>query len=131
MLNNQPHPLISVLVILVAVLIAYPLATRMTDALRPHMISFLDRRDARKFSGSDFEKEHHLVVRPPVGTTVILVAESSYLRQAHGAVPGHKGTVVGASQLSYDDNGVVVDWGVSQRGGVCMDLHELKLPADS
>lgn len=49
MLTNDPHPLISLLVITAAVLITYPLATRMTDALRPHFETFLDRRDARRY----------------------------------------------------------------------------------
>lgn len=74
----------------------------------------------------DFEAEHHLVLTPPRGTPVELVADSAYLRDYHGAGPGRRGTVAAASRLNRDDTGVLVEWGAVP-GVVRMDLHEIKL----
>ena len=126
MLNNQPHPLISVLVIFVAVLIAYPLATRMTDALRPLMEDFLDRRDAEKLTGPDFESEHHLLFTPAKGTPVVLAKTDNFLLSM-GVDVGHQGTVVMPTRLNPDDAGVLVNWGSSDEDVVRMNLNEIRL----
>jgi hypothetical protein len=75
----------------------------------------------------DFEKDHHLVVTPPVGTPVVLIEDSRYLREYHGAEAGQRGTVIEHSGLHSDDNGVLVDWGILPNDRVRMDLKELKL----
>ncbi|MEO3931418.1 hypothetical protein WMO79_01205 [Micrococcaceae bacterium Sec7.4] len=76
----------------------------------------------------DFEREHHLVSTPPVGTPVVLIANSPYLRDYHGAVAGQTGTVVRHSLLNIDDDGVLVNWGVRPNYMVRMNLDELRLP---
>lgn len=81
----------------------------------------------------DFEKEHHLIITPPVGTYVLLLADSSYLSEYHGARPGQIGTVIERSRLNSDDTGVLVDWDLRPCRPVRMDLDELRLapPAES
>lgn len=74
-----------------------------------------------------FEKDHHLVVTPPAGTPVVLVADEPYLREYHGAVAGQLGTVIEPSSLNPEDSGVLVDWGVRSNDMVRMDLSELRL----
>jgi hypothetical protein len=75
----------------------------------------------------DFEKSHHLVVTPAAGTPVVLIEDSYYLREYHGAPPGQRGTVIEPSRLGSGDTGVLVDWGVRPNDMVRMDLNELKL----
>jgi hypothetical protein len=77
----------------------------------------------------DFEKDHHLVVTPPMGTPVVLIGDSHYLREYHGAEAGQLGTVVEHSGLHSDDDGVLVDWGILPNDRVRMDLNELRLAA--
>lgn len=76
---------------------------------------------------NDYEKDHHLLLRPSVGTKVVLIADSPYLRDYHGALPGRLGTVVLHSKLSSDDTGVLVNWGLNPEDRVRMDLNELRL----
>lgn len=67
-----------------------------------------------------------LTVRPRVGEQVMLSMQSTYLHKYHGASYGSIGTVVAHSELSTDDDGVLVDWGTG--GCVRCDLQELALP---
>jgi hypothetical protein len=78
-------------------------------------------------SRRDFEKDHHLVAAPPVGTPVVLIGDSRYLKEYHGAEAGRTGTVIEPSRLSSGDTGVLVDWGVIPNDRVRMDLNELRL----
>jgi hypothetical protein len=78
-------------------------------------------------SRRDFEKDHHLVAAPPVGTPVVLIGDSHYMREYHSAEAGQQGTVIEPSRLSSDDKGVLVDWGVLPNDRVRMDLNELRL----
>lgn len=127
MLLNQPNFLISLLVITAAVLITYPLATRMTAALRPLMEDFLDRRDARRQKVDVVvSTSTPLGGMPAKGTPVVLVAGCTYLSE-HGVEPGQRGTVLRASRLSSDDNGVVVEWENLPNRSIRMDLHEIGL----
>lgn len=76
---------------------------------------------------SDYERDHHLILRPAVGTSVVLITDSPYLRDYHGALPGRLGTVVLHSKLSSDDTGVMVNWGLAPGDRVRMGLDELRL----
>lgn len=75
----------------------------------------------------DFENEHHLIITPPVGTVVVLLTDSPYLREYHGARPGQMGTVIEHSRLKHEDTGMLVDWDVRPNDCVRMDLDELRL----
>lgn len=114
-----------------ALVLAYILVDRI-NAAGPRAVRLRRRHAvaARAITSGrrDFEREHHLVSTPPVGTPVVLIADSAYMRDYHGAVAGQTGTVVRHSLLNIDDNGVLVDWGVRPNDGVRMDLHELRLP---
>jgi hypothetical protein len=117
-------------VVAAALLLAYVLVTHL-NSTGPRITGLLRRQQAvtqRLANGQrDFEKDHHLVVAPPMGTPVVLIAESRYLREYHDAAPGQLGTVIEPSRLGGDDNGVLVDWGVRPNDMVRMDLSELKL----
>ena len=65
----------------------------------------------------------HLTERPVVGTPVLLLRDSWYLRNEHGARIGAIGTIVQHSHLSRDDDGALVDWGDARR--VRSNLDEL------
>lgn len=144
MWENLPHPLLTVAIMIAVSLLAYPVATWLSDALRPRFEDFLDRRDDRKYKISrDMpaavavspvnrpEKPVHLVSTPEKGTEVILLADSPYLLGYHGARAGQRGTVTDASRLNPEDNGVLVDWGTTGDRSVRMDLHELRLASDA
>jgi hypothetical protein len=113
-----------------ALVIAYVLATRILAA-GPRGAGIHSRHATAAHTIIDgrreFEKGHHLVVTPPVGTPVVLVADSRYLREYHGAAPGQQGTIVMHTQQTSGETGVLVDWGVRPNDMVRMDLSELKL----
>lgn len=67
-----------------------------------------------------------LTVQPRVGEQVMLIMQSTYLHEYHGASYGSIGTVVVHAGLSTDDDGVLVDWGTGVR--VRCDPQELALP---
>ncbi|MCB5280336.1 hypothetical protein [Arthrobacter sp. ES1] len=116
--------------VVVALVLAYIVVTRF-NAAGPRVTRLRSSHAAIKNqltqSRRDFEKDHHLVVTPPVGTPVVLITDSWFLQDCHGAAPGHEGTVIEPSRLSSDDTGVLVDWGVRPNDMVRMDLNELKL----
>lgn len=91
------------------------------NARRKHLAA--DVLDAR----NDFEVKHHLLVPPPVGTTVALVKHTPYIAEYHGAGVGDLGTVIRHSRLNANDNGVLVNWGIRPNDMVRMDLEELRL----
>lgn len=113
-----------------ALVIAYIVVTRI-NAAGPRVTRLLRRRAvaARTITSGrrDFERENHLVVTPPVGTPVVLLTDSRYLREYHEAAAGDTGTVVRHSELNPNDNGVLVNWGAGPNQMVRMDLSELKL----
>ncbi|KIA73478.1 hypothetical protein ANMWB30_24050 [Arthrobacter sp. MWB30] len=73
------------------------------------------------------ENHEPLTVRPAIGTSVVLLQTSWYLKEYHGAVQGQVGTVVRHSGLVADDTGILVDWGVKPNDSVRMDLDEIAL----
>lgn len=113
-----------------ALLLAYIVVTRLLAAgPRITRIGSSHAAAARPITDGrrDFEKEHHLVVTPPVGTPVLLITDSLYLRDYHGAAPGQRGTIIGPSRTNRDSTHVLVDWGVRPNDMVQMDLKELRL----
>lgn len=113
-----------------ALVLAYILVDRI-NAAGPRVTRMRRRRAvaARSITAGrrDFEKEHHLVVTPPVGTPVVLITDSRYLREYHEAAPGQRGTIVMHTQLTSGDTGVLVNWGARPNQMVRMDLSELRL----
>lgn len=116
------HPGLLLLVMCGVSLIAYPVMSGLTRMGMEAYVDFLDRRDARRRLET---RPDHLVTRPPVGTSVTVIANSEYLAEYHGAAAGTVGTVVEHSQLSKDDDGVLVSWGLKPK--VRMELWELTL----
>lgn len=118
------------MVVAAALVLTYIMVDRI-NAAGPRVTSLRRRRAvaARTITSGrrDFEREHHLVVTPPLGTPVVLITDSWYLQDCHGAWPGHIGTVVMHTQLTSGDTGVLVNWGATPKQMVRMDLDELKL----
>jgi hypothetical protein len=114
----------------VALVLAYIMVTRFL-AIGPRSASLKSRQEAIapriENTRRDFEKDQHLVVTPPVGTPVVLIGDSRYLKEYHGAEAGQLGTVIEPSRLGSGDTGVLVDWGVLPNDRVRMDLNELRL----
>lgn len=74
-------------------------------------------------------KVAHLTHTPAHGSFVILLRDSWYMREHHGASKGAVGMVVEPSRLNPDDTGVLVDWGNGRRSRV--GLHEVAAWAGS
>lgn len=85
-------------------------------------IASLAERVAEQDAGAAVE---HLLERPAVGSKVRLLREDSYLQREAGAFPGSIGVVVRHSQLNWNDNGVLVDWGNGRE--IRANLTELAL----